>query len=84
MKELDGQIQFVEDWYSFYLSTKENSKEPNWLVDFALESCERTLSNLYSKKNRKHLIETDLDDIEFGSIHLTYNGLYNQDNSISI
>ena len=60
MKQTDGYIKYVEEWYGFYKSIDTTNCNNKWLIDFTLDFYENKLSRLY------HLKRNDDTDI---SIH---------------
>ena len=77
MKDINGYIQHVEDWYSFYKEVKRTSRKPTWLIDLALEWYEEKLSDLYIQRDRmeaqfdetKTLKQSEIPPTYFGPSH---------------
>ena len=72
MKQLDGYIEYVEDWYGFYKSIKDKNIKANWLVELALEFYQDKLTELYYQKEQNTLQTMDFDDLNyfnFGTSH---------------
>ena len=68
MKNMNGYIQYVEDWYSFYKEVKRTSKNPTWLIDYTLEFYEEKLADLYNQRDR---MEAQFDDFKNLNQNLT-------------
>jgi len=72
MKNTDGDIQYMEDWFGFYKSIDTRNNNNKWLIDFALEYYKHKLSKWYNTKNNHKIDNSDYDLPTIDIIPSTY------------
>jgi len=80
MKNTDGEIQYMKDWYGFYKSINTKNNTNKWLIDFALDYYQKKLSNkVYQNQNN----ESDNTIYDLPDVNLIPQTYYSNNNPSS-
>ena len=64
MKQLDGYIEYVEDWYGFYKSINTSNNNNKWLIDIALDYYENKMIDYNTNNHHK---DNQIENLEAAS-----------------